>query len=108
MAKPRIVSLGTNVYGVILKGDPNDPEKESFRVSFPFGDVDVMRTTDDQYWVHVRVNREGVGTHNPDDPQGVITGGRLDLVGRHTNEVDLGEFDDPDLYHLAVQVGPRA
>jgi DNA (cytosine-5)-methyltransferase 1 len=38
------------------------------------------------------------------DPAGRIVDARMDILGRHTGDVNVGDFNDPDLYHLAVRV----
>jgi len=90
--------------GVQLEGNKAKPEPIHFRVMFPGGDVDIVRTTDGEYWVHVRRNR----------PEDVIAGGgkvghitdaRLDILGMHSAEANTGDFANPNLYHLAVRVG---
>ena len=58
MQKPKVVAFGDAVHGVRLEGNPKKPEKAYFRVAFPGGDVEVVRTTTNDYWVHVRVNRK--------------------------------------------------
>ncbi len=105
MKKLRVVSFGEEVQGVRLKGDRRNPEPESFRVAIPGGDVDVVRTTDGEYWVHIRVNKRGDSGGQFDDREfGTIVDARLDIIERHASEVDCGEFADPNLYHVALRV----
>ena len=97
--------ISPDVQGVELLGDPRSPEPETFRISFPWGDVDVTRATDDiapDYWVHVRVNLPGDGG-DPEREFGQIKGTRVDAVGRTPEGFDPG---DPNTYHVAVRVGP--
>lgn len=96
MQKLKVVSMGDAVQGVHLLGNRRNPEPVHFRVTFPGGDVDVVRTTDDEYWIHVYVHHH---------PHGQIVDARLDIAGRHTSDVKMGDFGDPKLYHLAVRVG---
>jgi len=102
----RIKRMGDNVLGVELEGNPKKPEPIHFRVEFPFGDVDIVRTTDDDYWVHVRVNHPDDGDE-PYRTMGRVTDARLDIKGKHASECDAGDFADENLYHLAVRVAPR-
>lgn len=105
MKRLTVENFGDKVQGVHLKGDRRNPEPESFRVVFPGGDVDVVRTSDDEYWVHVRVNRpEDCVVEEMDRVPGRLVDGRLDISDRHSSEVDAGDFDNPNLYHLAVRV----
>ena len=103
MQRLKVINFGTDVQGVKLKGNPKNPEPESFRVQFPGGDVDVTRTTDNEYWVHIRVNRPG-NSIDEEEPNGHITDARLDIVGKHASETKVGDFENPDLYHLAVRI----
>jgi len=102
MKRLKVSDFGDTVQGVELRGDRRNPEPESFRVAFPGGDVDIVRTTNDEYWVHVRVNKPG--RDNPEYVMGKIIDARLDCEGKHANETDVGDFNRPDLYHLAVRV----
>lgn len=97
----KIVKLGDNCHGVELHGDRTRPEHAEFRVSFPGGDVNVVRTTDGNYWIHVRVNRP---TDGPQRVMGKMIDARLDIIGRHSDDVDRGDFADPNLHHLAVRI----
>ena len=107
MKRLKVRDFGTEVQGVELLGDRRNPEPESFRVAFPGGDVDVVRTTDNEYWVHVRIN-----TPERDGPEeygvhGKLVDARLDVQGKHASDTNVGDFADPGLYHLAVRVARR-
>jgi len=97
MKRLKVVDFGTKVQGVTIRGDKRNPEPESFRVQFPGGDVDVVRTTDDEYWIHIRVDRD-------ETPRGRIVDARLDIKGKHASETKVGDFENPNLYHLAVRI----
>lgn len=101
--------MGDAVQGVRLYGDPRSPEPEIFRVMFPGGDVDVVRTTDGDYWVHVRVDSEqDLRERDEEDVRpGKIMDARLDIRGEHASDCDAEDFAHPDLYHLAVRVTRR-
>jgi hypothetical protein len=103
MQRLKVTDFGSQVQGVTLKGDRRHPEPESFRVKFPGGDVDVTRTTDDEYWIHVRVNRPE-NTIDEDEPNGRIVDARLDIVNKHASQTKVGDFENPGLYHLAVRI----
>src|SRR5512135_2951446 len=106
MRKLSVVAMGDEVQGVTLKGNPKSPEPTHFRVVFPGGDVDVVRTTTGDYWVHVRVNNRP-GHDDPNATPGRLVDARLDVVDKHASETDAGDFKDPGLYHLAVRVQPQ-
>jgi len=99
----KIRQMGENVMGVELKGNPKQPEPIHFRVMFPFGDVDVVRTEDDQYWVHVRVNQPEDGD-GPDRPMGKIVDARMDIIGAATLGIEDSALLHPNLYHLALKL----
>ncbi len=99
----KVERMGTEVQGVRLKGDPRSPEPTHFRVQLPGGDVDIVRCDDGSYWVHVRVD----GTEEERSlsvPVGGIIDARLDIRGKHASDVDVGDFADPKLYHVALRV----
>lgn len=52
--KITIETAGTDALQVRLLGDRTQPEPSTFLVKFPGGDVEVSRTSDGNYWVHVR------------------------------------------------------
>jgi len=107
MRRLKVTDMGEDVQGVTLNGDRRDPEPIHFRVVLPFGDVDVVRTTDDEYWIHVRVNRPTDRHHVEGRSVGRITDARVDATDRHGGELDPGVLADPALHHLAVRVGPE-
>ncbi|GAB4351353.1 MAG: hypothetical protein Kow0026_08370 [Oricola sp.] len=61
-----------------LLGDPDiKPEKPYTIIGFPGGDVEIARTTDNRYWVHVAV-REG----------GEVIDARIDLSAGYADEAN--------------------
>jgi hypothetical protein len=110
----KVQRMGEAVQGVKLYGDPaRQLEPIHFRTMFPGGDVDVVRTTNDEYWLHFRVNRaqdvvDGAGV------RGRLVDARLDLHGQHVfshgtcpccgNPQCDCNLDNPALYHLAMRV----
>ena len=103
----KIKSFGTDVLGVKLEGNPQKPEPIHFRVVLPFGNVDIVRTTDNDYWVHVICENQKHGMHIPGEPCGKFIDARIDIIGNHGTECDKGDFGNPDMYHLAVRIGPK-
>ncbi|SON54272.1 hypothetical protein HDIA_0731 [Hartmannibacter diazotrophicus] len=88
-----------------LLGDPNiKPEKPHTIIGFPGGDVEIARTSDGNYWVHVAVR------HPVDDPladRGKIIGARIDFDGRYgdeANRVLRKEVAAGDVTHIAFLV----
>ena len=103
----KIKRYGDAVLGVTLEGNRKKPEPIHFRVHLPFGDVDIVRTTDNDYWVHIRKNRADDLAETPRNVEGKFVDARLDLADRHAGQEDLGDFGNPNLYHLAVRLGPK-
>ena len=103
----RLQRFGGDVLGVRLEGNPKKPEPLYFRVYLPFGDVDITRTTDNEYWIHVRRNEAKDLVAMPKAIEGEFKDARLDLNDRHAGEEDIGDFRNPALYHLAVRLGPK-
>lgn len=54
MAKAEVVHSGDAVT-VIFKGNPKRPEPSTGAIKFPGGVIEVSRTSDGSYWVHVSV-----------------------------------------------------
>lgn len=115
--KFRVTKMGDEVEGVRITGNPRNLEPESFRVAFPFGDVQVVRATEGvgcDYWVHVYVNNSRHGSYSPDadsgeySAEGVIKDARLDQTDKNSRDTNLGDFGRPELYHVAVRVGRAA
>ncbi len=89
----KIKSFGTNVLGVVLEGDPQKPEPIHFRVCLPFGDVDIVRCSDDTYWIHVRTDNKNHGLHIPGDATGKFIDARIDLTSKHASECNAGDIN---------------
>lgn len=87
-----------------LLGDPKiKPEKPHTIVCFPGGDVEIARTQDGDYWVHVAI-REKL-----DGRQGSIIGARIDFARRYgdeANELLRREVAAGDVEHIAFLVRP--
>jgi hypothetical protein len=111
----KIKKAGSNASEVTLKGDPKSPESSTFLVKFPGGCVEISRTTQGDYWVHVR-------PYQPDDSvviekireAGEVVDYRLNL---HPNSpdwnraIDDSEFHGPpsdDVQHMAVLISRLA
>jgi hypothetical protein len=56
--KLTVEKAGSDAAVVRLLGDRNQPEPSTFIVQFPGGEVEISRTTGDDYWVHVRPNTD--------------------------------------------------
>lgn len=106
----RITKFGESAEGIQLTGDPKSCEPDHVRIAFPGGDVEVVRASDGlepDYWVHIRVNRDGCAMVSEDDMKAGLCDARLDIVGKDVSKTNTGDFSNPELYHLAVRVRPE-
>ena len=107
----KITSFGQSAEGIELTGNPKRGEPDHVRITFPGGEVEVVRATDGKnpdYWVHVRINHPEQGMFIPDETQeGKLSNARLDIVGKNSSDVNVGDFNNPGLYHVAVKVTPK-
>lgn len=89
-----------------LYGDPNiQIEKPYTIVIFPGGCVEISRTTDGQYWVHVATSQS-----TPDDPKAMITMARVDSNERYCDELNTAldnDIEKGDINHIAFRVTPQ-
>lgn len=104
MKRLTVERMGDVVQGIRLRGNPQNPEPEHVRIVFPGGDVDVVRTQDGDYWVHIRVASPEEVLGEAAEVAGQLVDARLDVRGKHAGECDAGDFAHPELYHLAVRV----
>lgn len=88
----------------------NASAKNGDRVEFPGGVVDLERCTDGSYWVHVLCNqkehlmdREGQQSEHGKQFSR-FSEARLHMTNKHTAEADLGDFENPGLYDVALRV----
>lgn len=88
-----------------LFGDPKiKPEKPHTIIGFPGGDVEIARTEEGDYWVHVAVRRQTDGT-----PAGQIIRARIDPEGRYADAANAAMNDEiasGDVEHIAFLVRP--
>jgi len=63
----RIRAFGSEALGVDLLGTPKHPEPAYFFVTFPGGRVEITRTTNDEYWVHVTSNQPNTSSGDRSD-----------------------------------------
>ena len=93
---------------VVLSGDKRKPEPDSFRVEFPGGKVDIERCTDGSYWVHVLANEREKTIYREGPDSGTIYGrfseARMHMNGKNTSEANLGDFENPGLYDVALRI----
>lgn len=93
-----------NIGGITeLYGDPNIKiEKPYTIVGFPGGSVEISRTTDGEYWVHVATHQ-----NTPEDMPGRIVDARVDADRRYcdaTNRAIRDEIAKGGVNHIAFRV----
>jgi len=106
-----ITSFGESAEGIELTGNPKSCEPDHVRITFPGGDLEIVRATDGRcpdYWVHVRINNPKDGMNIQGETlHATLSSARLDIHGKGTAEAKLGDFGHPDLYHVAFRVHPQ-
>ena len=90
-----------------LHGDPEIKiEKPYTLLRFPGGQIEISRTTDDRYWVHIAVNApdDVIGT---DNRIGVIDDARIDAADRYVDPQIAQEIVKADVRHVAILIRPE-
>lgn len=99
---------GSDVARIYITGDQKNCEPAHVRIVFPGGNFEVVRATDGadaDYWVHIYVNRPNDGWFIPGETEvGKIVSARLDVIGKNASEARLGDFNNPNLNHVALRV----
>lgn len=90
-----------------LLGDPSlKIEKPYTIIGFPGGDVEVSRTTEGNYWVHVAVHSD---LDVAGQPMGKIIDARMDAVGADcglANRAMQSALKNHDVQHIAFLIQP--
>jgi hypothetical protein len=94
----KVIAFGTDALGVELLGNPKLPEPVTFLLKFPGGEVEVSRTTDGDYWVHVLANQPTLSDGHRADRRAL---GKV--VDARCFRVD-GEMPTSEVYDLAVRI----
>lgn len=86
-----------------LKGDKRNPESAEHIIKFPGGSIAVCRTSDNEYWAHVQVNRGQIieGTVE-ESARGTVVDSRLDYEYPGNTGVDIPDAER--LQHLAIRI----
>lgn len=116
MNKPKVEKFGEKHLGLVITGNPKNCEVEMYSIRFPGGEVNVTRAVDGDpetdYWVHVSCNNPGTSYYTPYDgdigevPSRFVDA-RLDQTDKHASESNLGDFERPELYHVALRVSRK-
>lgn len=105
----KLKQLGDSAVGLVITGRRTNWEPPHVRIEYPWGHVEVTRSNEDHddpdYWLHVYVNHPHAGHLLPGETRlGKITDARLDIHGKNSANVRLGDFKNSNLYHLALRV----
>jgi hypothetical protein len=92
-----------------LIGDPEiKREKPHTIIGFPGGDVEIARTEDGNYWVHVAVRTDHRGDGDA-RPAGRIIRARVDADGRYSDAANAAlsdEIAEGGVNHIAFLIEP--
>ncbi len=105
---------GSDVALVEITGNRKNNEPAHVRISFPGGDVEVVRAKDGDdadYWVHLRVNRPSDGGNIPGETDlARVIDARIDArnTGNGSSHQDAKVFENPEIYHVALRVKREA
>lgn len=87
---------------IVLKGDKTKPESAEHIIYFPGGSISVCRTSDNNYWAHISVNKEKInGGGVRESKSGNIETIRIDTI-EGVITIDHKETD-----HFAVLISSR-
>lgn len=77
-------------------------EKAYTIIEFPGGGIEITRTSDNQYWVHVTVNHPEALAF--DAKPGQIVDARIDVHNDHASLERAAPLLDPAINHLAILI----
>jgi len=86
-----------------LEGNPKKPESAQHIIIFPGGSIEVSRTTNDEYWVHVEVHKGPAGSGGlREEKVGRVVDSRVDYDYPRTQIDHLPH--ESDITHMAVRI----
>jgi hypothetical protein len=86
-----------------LKGDHGVPESAQYIIIFPGGSIEVSRTSNDEYWVHIEIN---TGEILPETVRASKKGQIIDSRLDYSNGIE--EIPNlENLKHIAVRVSTK-
>ena len=85
-----------------LKGNPKSPESAEHIIIFPGGSISVCRTSNNEYWAHVEVNKDKVLIDEAvrESAFGEIIDSRVDFPGGFVYEIPNAK----DALHVAIRI----
>ena len=89
-----------------LYGDPQNPEPAQHIILFGGGSIEVSRTENEDYWVHIAVNKkESLQEDYFNCKLGNIIESRIDRAYPHNLEKGIQDIDSLDeVEHIAVRI----
>ena len=106
--KPLVVKgyEGNHVQYIKLYADPKrQQEPEELRIKFPGGEIYTARTSDNEHWAHICIDRDEITQQHTGEVKRV----RADFdsgVGTLQFVNENGEIVSPNFYHMAVLIAP--
>jgi len=96
----KVKKFGENTLGIDLEGNPNKPEPDNFAVKFRGGEVQIVRTEDNDYWIHViAYSSDSSNGERCDNREiGAITDSRVNVLPRSEGGM---------ISHIAVKVSTK-
>lgn len=96
------MNKATTVKAIHLKGDPRKPESAVHIITFPGGSIELSRTSDDEYWVHMAVNKKEIVNDIPSQSKrGIVVDTRVDRI----YPFGTSELENIDqIQHLAIHI----
>jgi hypothetical protein len=86
-----------------LKGNPKNPESAEHIIKFPGGSIAVARTSNNEYWAHIRVHRGQIIEGTVEESAfGTVVDSRLDYEHPYDSAVDI--FEAEYLEHIAIRI----
>ncbi len=86
-----------------LIGDPKVKiESAEHIITFPGGSFSVTRTSNDEYWVHVAVNKD----ETVDDIAKLSKNGSVNVIRMDTPD-GVKVLDEPDTDHFAIKISTK-
>lgn len=97
--------MAATTKAINLKGNPKNPEPTTHIITFPGGSIELSRTSDNEYWVHMAVHK-GQIIKDIDNMslKGTVVDARVDRIYPFGSSSE--EFPNLDqIQHIAIRIG---
>lgn len=89
-----------------LYGDKTkNTEPASVRIHFPCGSIELSRLDNGEYWVHLCLEDDS-DDYGSKEIKSTVSDARIDLKHKHAGQEDIGDLNNPDMYHFAIKCKP--